>query len=151
MSIRTAITSYLPPLWMAFEEPEELPEIIEGDLVEFDDYYDEYVGCGIIKRFTISEFKNSQTGQFKTLPCAIIVSANPDKDWLDYVPLTHIDPLSITDYIKIYEDEYGQLSSASRMQLRRTIATQMSQYSRAFGLGNMPCVHENKTTLPMGA
>jgi hypothetical protein len=146
MNISTAIASYIPPIWQWFDtDYDELPEIVEGDLVEFTDHYDQYDGCGIIHYFTRAEFKNLETGEFEMRPCAVIVSANPDTDWHDFVPLENIDPLSLSDYINIYESEYGHIvSEVSRLHLRIAVATKMSAYSRLSGNRHMsPVPSEN--------
>ena len=115
----------------------DVPELIEGDLVEFDDYYGEYIGCGIIKRFTVSEFKNPTTGEYEMLPCAIVVPAHSNAQWLDYVPMTCLDPLSLSDYLAIYKDEYDT-ELPELQNVRLDAIARMSFYSGAFGCGNMP-------------
>lgn len=151
ITISNAMQSYLPPIWELFDDSDtDVPELIEGDLVEFDDYYGEYIGCGIIKRFTISEFKNPTTGKFEKLPCAIVVPATSQGQWLDYVPMTCLDPLSLSDYLTIYEAEYAE-KLPDMQSVRMDVIKRMSLYSGAFGCGNLPSMSELKTFVQVGA
>ena len=144
---------YAPALWNIPEEDTlaDLPELIEGDLIEFDDYYNDYIGCGVIKSFTRAEFQNPDTGEFVMLECAIVVSANPDTQWLDFVPLTHIDPLTLSDYISIYEGEYGELSEVSRLRLRLQVVAIMQTHSRLYGGSNLYQLPQSHTALSLEA
>jgi hypothetical protein len=138
----------LPQLSNALDDISEfeIPDFIIGEIVRFEPYYEsDEGGVGIIKQITTCEFKNkaydpqdpteadydeelSRNQLFISLPCAIVVSALPDEQWLDYVVLTNMEILTLPELIQEYANAFPEFDAIDLWTLRLQVAHKLSQY-----------------------
>ena len=142
LAIRNTIEKFsaiIPGLWFSIEEEEssDLPEIATGDLVEWTRYEDEdEIGIGIIKAFSNQKFFDYETSEYVYLQCAYVVNANPNDTYGYYIPLSHLDFISLSEYMSIYKDEY-EANLQDLQVLRRAVTSQMQVYGWERGQGDL--------------
>lgn len=137
MNIRNLVTSYYPPLSNALDDIDDfiVPDLLEGDIVKFSPYYEsDEGGVGIIKEITMCEFKNKKydptnpdSPLFISLPTAIVVSALPNEQWLDYVPITSISLIMTLDEVMSeYAQTFSEQDEIEVLPMRVSIARRLS-------------------------
>jgi len=130
MNIRTAIEA-IPRnlLWFNLDYDHDTDDtFLEGDLVEWTRYDDDTeIGIGIISEFSIQCFYDYSEQKYVDLPCAYVVNANPDDPYGYCIPLTHLDPIGLDDYLSIYEDEY-EANFQTMQTMRYTVIAKMQAH-----------------------
>lgn len=125
-------------LWFSLDTMnDDIPELMTGDLVEWTRYDDEgEIGIGIIKNFSNQRFLDYDTGNYVDLQCAYVENANPADPYGYYIPLTHLDFITLSEYISIHKDAY-ETNLQDLQILRRAVTSKMQTHGWERGQGNL--------------
>ena len=120
-------------------------DLMPGDIVRFAPYYEsDKGGVGVIKQITDCEFKNpeydpadDESELFISLPTAIVVSCIPGEQWLDYVPLSHLELIPTSkELAQEYALETSITDALAVFELQLFITSVVSKYRQGTGLSH---------------